>query len=114
VTMPHAKGWSGRSDPRTSDPSAIGEVVAALLSEELFARGLPIGRLAAMWPDIVGERLAAETAPSSLEGRVLNVEATNGPWGAQARFLNEEIRRRADEALGGGRIDRVHVVVKPR
>jgi hypothetical protein len=45
---------------------------------------------------------------------VLTVEATNGPWGAQARFLNDEIRRHADEALGGGRITRVHVVVKPR
>jgi predicted nucleic acid-binding Zn ribbon protein len=112
--VPHAKGWSGRRDPRSADSTAIGEVVDGLLSEDLFARGLPIGRLAAMWPEVVGARLAAETAPASLEGRVLTVEATNGPWGAQARFLNEEIRRHADDALGGGRIDRVHVVVKPR
>ena len=112
--MSHAKGWRQRKDPRSAESSPIGEIVDALLSEELFARGLPVGRLAAMWPELVGERLAAETAPASLEGGVLTVEATNGPWGAQAKFLNDEIRRLADEALGGGRITRVHVVVKPR
>jgi|SRR5215210_9405776 len=112
--MPHSKGWRARTDPRSAESTPIGDIVDGLLSEELFARGLPIGRLASLWPQLVGERLAAETAPSALEGGVLTVEATNGPWGAQARFLNEEIRRLADEALGGGRITRVHVVVKPR
>jgi len=112
--VPHAKGWWARKDPRSPESSAIGEIVDGLLDEELFARGLPIGRLAAEWPQLVGERLAAETAPASLEGGVLTVEATNGPWGAQAKFLNEEIRRRADDALGGGRITRVHIVVRPR
>ena len=112
--MPHSKGWRARTDPRSAESSPIGDIVEGLLSEELFARGLPIGRLASLWPQLVGERLAAETAPSSLEGGVLTVEATNGPWGAQARFLNEEIRRLADEALGGDRILRVHVVVNPR
>jgi hypothetical protein len=112
--VPHAKGWSSRKDPRSADSTPIGEIVDGLLGEELFARGLPVGRLASLWPKIVGERLAAETAPASLEAGVLIVEATNGPWGAQAKFLNDEIRRRADEALGGGRITRVHVVVKQR
>jgi hypothetical protein len=111
--VPHSKGWQGRTDPRSAESSPIGQIVDGLLAEDLFARGLPVGKLAAMWPQIVGERLAAETAPASLEAGVLIVEATNGPWGAQAKFLNEEIRRLADEALGGGSITRVHVVVKP-
>jgi hypothetical protein len=112
--VPHSKGFQQRKDPRSPDSTPIGDIVDGLLGEELFARGLPVGRLAAMWPRIVGERLAAETAPASLDAGVLVVEATNGPWGAQAKFLNDEIRRLADEALGGGRISRVHVVVKPR
>jgi hypothetical protein len=32
----------------------------------------------------------------------------------QARFLHEEIRRRADEALGGGRITAVRIIVRNR
>jgi hypothetical protein len=60
----------------------------------------------------VGPRLAAETAPVSLEAGLLVVGATSGPWGAQARFLHEEIRRKADEALGEGRVTAIRIVVR--
>ena len=101
--MPHSKGWQGRKDPRSPESSPIGQIVDGLLSPRSCSRAAcRSAELAAMWPQIVGERLAAETAPASLEAGVLIVEATNGPWGAQAKFLNEEIRRLADEALGGG------------
>jgi predicted nucleic acid-binding Zn ribbon protein len=87
--------------------------VDELLREEPFARGLPVGRLAAMWEQVVGERLAGETAPTTLENGILTVEAASGPWGVQAGFLAEEIRARANEALGGGSIRGVRVVVAP-
>ena len=77
-----------------------------LMADQIFARGMPVAQLAAAWSSVVGERLASETAPATLEGGVLTVTATSGPWGAQARFLHEEIRRRADEALGGDQVDR--------
>ena len=113
--VPSAKGFRRRRDGGPSDePVAIGDVIDGLLSDQVFARGMPIARLAASWPSIVGERLASETAPATLEARILTVTATSGPWGAQARFLHEEIRRRADESLGGGRIDSVRIVVRNR
>ena len=113
--MPSAKGFRRRRDDGPSDePVAIGDVLDGLLSDQVFARGMPIATLAASWPSVVGDRLASETAPSALEAGVLTVMATSGPWGAQARFLHEEIRRRADEALGGGRVDSVRVVVRNR
>ena len=48
-----------------------------------------------------------------VEGGILLVAATDGPWGAQARFLGEEIRKQANQALGGEAVKRVHVVVDP-
>jgi predicted nucleic acid-binding Zn ribbon protein len=84
-----------------------------LLAERVFARGLPVARLAAEWARVVGERLAAETVPATLEHGVLTVQATDGPWGAQARFLHEEIRAKANEALGSELVARVRVVVRP-
>ncbi len=110
--MPHSKGWRTRHDERTIADTEIGEVLDGLLREQVFARGLPIGRLAAEWSAVVGPRLAAETAPVSLEQGVLVVAASTGPWGAQARFLAEEIRRKANAALGGEPVGRVHVVVR--
>ena len=90
--MPNAKGWRSRRDERTGEAISLGDVVDGLMREEVFSRGIPVAELASKWRQIVGDRLAAETAPAALEGGLLTVSATNGPWGAQARFLHEQIR----------------------
>jgi predicted nucleic acid-binding Zn ribbon protein len=112
--MPHSKGFRRRSGDPSSEPIELGAVIDNLMADQLFARGMPVAQLAAAWPSVVGERLASETAPATLEGGVLTVTATSGPWGAQARFLHEEIRRRADEALGSGQITAVRIIVRNR
>ena len=112
--MPHSKGFRRRSGDPSSEPVELGDVIDNLMAEQVFARGMPVAQLAAAWSSVVGERLASETAPATLEGGVLTVTATSGPWGAQARFLHEEIRRRADEALGGGQVTAVRIIVRNR
>ncbi len=112
--MPHSKGFGKRKDARSAEPVAIGDIVDGLLAEGVFARGMPVAKLAATWPQVVGERLAAETAPLSLDAGVLTVGATTGPWGAQARFLHQEICRRANDALEGDTIRAVRIVVRNR
>ncbi len=109
--MPHSKGFAGRKDRRSGDPVAIGDVVDSLMAEGVFARGMPVATLMSRWPELVGERLAAATEPASLERGVLVVRASDGPWGAQASFLADAIRAKADEALGGGQVTSVRVVV---
>jgi predicted nucleic acid-binding Zn ribbon protein len=110
--MPHSKGWRNRKEERTLRETPIGEIVEGLMRERAFARGVPIGRLASEWAAVVGPRLAAESAPLSLDGGVLVVAATDGPWGAQVRFMGEEIRRKANASLGSEEVRRVHVVVR--
>jgi hypothetical protein len=91
--MPHSKGFGRRADRRTGDPVPIGDVVDALLREDVFSRGMPIATLARRWPELVGERLARATKPASLEGGIL------------------VIRERADAALGTGSVKAVRIVV---
>ena len=110
--MPSSKGWRNRRDERTLHETPIGEIVTGLLRERAFARGMSVGRLAASWPDVVGPRLAAETAPVSLDGGTLVVAASAGAWGAQARFLGAEIRKQANRALGADEVARVEIVVR--
>ncbi len=111
--MPSSRGWRTRADERTMQDTPIGAVVDELLvRERAFARGVPIGRLAAGWDRVVGPRLGAESAPLSLEGGVLVVAASSGPWGAQVRFMTQEIRRRANERLGSDLVTKVQVVVR--
>jgi hypothetical protein len=109
--MPHSKGFQHRADTRTGDPVSIGDVVDRLLGEDVFQRGMPVAKLVRAWPDVVGERLAEATTPVSLEAGCLVVRAADGPWGSQARYLADEIRIRADEALGGGAVHSIRIVV---
>jgi hypothetical protein len=111
--MPSSRGWRSRKDERTMRDTPIGEVVDGLLLERTFARGVPVGRLVADWEAVVGPRLASESAPVSLEGGVLVVATTAGPWGAQARFLVGEIRKRANASLGSDAVRSVQIVVRP-
>jgi predicted nucleic acid-binding Zn ribbon protein len=111
--VPSSKGWRNRRDERTLRETPIGEVVDGLLRERVFARGMPIGKLAASWSRVVGARLASESAPVSLEGGVLVVAASSGPWGAQARFLASEIRRKANQELGSQEVRTVRILVRP-
>jgi predicted nucleic acid-binding Zn ribbon protein len=112
--MPSSKGWKTRAEERTMRDTPIGSIVDELLvRERAFARGLPIGRLAAEWGEVVGPRLGSQSAPVSLDGGVLVVAASSGPWGAQVRFMTEEIRRRANERLGAEVVAKVQVTVRP-
>ena len=111
--MPHSKGWRRRKDERTMQDTPLGDVVEGLLRELVFARGIAVGRLAAGLEAIVGPRLAAESAPVSLDSGVLVIAASSGPWGAQARFLGEEIRKKVNATLGSEEVRKVQVVVRP-
>jgi len=108
--MPRAKGMPKKGE-RSEEPVGLGEIVSGLLRQRPFAHGAKIGKLAAQWGAVVGERLAAETAPVRLEGGTLTVAVSTGPWGSQARFLADEIREKANESLGEGVVERVRIVV---
>lgn len=110
--MARAKGFDKGKGKRSRDPVTLGDIVDGLMAEDVFSRGMPVAELASRWPEIVGPRLAAETSPISVEEGVLTVGVSTGPWGAQARFLHEEILRKADEALGGGRVTSIRIVVR--
>jgi hypothetical protein len=109
--MPHSSGWERRKDRRSGEPAPIGEIVDGLLREHLFARGLLVGRLAATWNEVVGDRLGPKTAPASLEDGILTVSASDPVWGAQAGFLHEEIRRKVNEVLGSQVVHQVRIVI---
>lgn len=110
--MPHSKGFERRDDRRSKDPVSMGDIVDGLMAEEVFSRGMPVAQLASHWPEIVGARLATETAPVSVDEGVLTVGVSSGPWGAQATFLRNEILENADRALGGGELSAVRIVVR--
>lgn len=99
---------------RADEPSGIGDVLRGLFGGSSFRRGLALGRLSRAWEDVVGQPLAAETEPVSLDEAGLVVGASAPAWGAQVRFLAEDISRRASEVLDGQSVGPVRVVVRDR
>ena len=99
---------------RADEPSGIGSVIRGLLSAPRLRRGMSLGRLSRSWSSVVGEELASETQPLSLDEAGLVIGASSPGWGAQVRFLAEDIRRRASEALDGEAVGPVRVVVRER
>ena len=96
---------------RSPDVQPLGEVLGRLADERPLAGGLALGRLAARWSDVVGERLAGETAPIGLDRGALTVAVTTAPWAAQVRFLAAEIARKA--SAPGHPVGDVRAVVDP-
>jgi predicted nucleic acid-binding Zn ribbon protein len=101
---------SGRGD-RPGDESGIGALIRELLAHPRLRKGLSLGRLARSWEEVVGSRLAQETAPVSLEGGALVVSASSSAWGAHVRFLAKDIAEKANETLGADEVRSVRVVV---
>lgn len=99
---------------RGDQPSGIGSVIRGLLAGPGLRRGVSLGRLARAWGDVAGEPLASETEPLALDEAGLVVGASSPAWGAQVRFLAEDIRRRASETLDGKDVGPVRVVVRER
>jgi predicted nucleic acid-binding Zn ribbon protein len=112
--MPEAKGFRKRKTARSKEPISLGSVIDSLMAEQVFSRGMPVASLASRWTDVVGARLADQTQPLALEAGVLTVGATNGAWASQVRFMAEEVKRQANQALGGEPVRLVTVIVRNR
>ena len=110
--MPSSKGFRTAKSDRSPDAVALGDILQGLMQRKEFRAGAGLGRLMSRWEDVVGDRLASETVPLSLDRGVLVVGASSGAWATQVKFLSEEIRRKACEELGSEAVRRVHVTLR--
>jgi len=107
--------WSSssafRKAERAPDGEGLGAVLDGLVTQRPLRAGMALGVLARRWPEVVGDRLALECVPASLDGGVLLVRASSQAWGAQVRFLAREIRSAAERVTGSGTIRDVRVAI---
>jgi predicted nucleic acid-binding Zn ribbon protein len=96
---------------RSEREEALGAVLSELTTGRPWASGMALGQLGRRWPDVVGERLARESAPAGLVSGVLIVRASSAAWGAQVSFLAREVGEKANATLGKPMVREVRVVV---
>jgi hypothetical protein len=105
------EGPSGKR-PRSPEAEGLSSVLDSLMGEGTLRMGLAVGVLGRTWASVVGERLAEESAPVSLDDQGgLLIRATSAAWAAQVRFLDREIVEAANRVLGASRVASVRVVV---
>lgn len=74
----------------------------------------PLDLLAAVWPLMVGTRLAAHTRPTGWNGSRLDVSVDEGPWQAQVERLSKPIRAKVNAWWGGTLVREVRFVAAKR
>jgi predicted nucleic acid-binding Zn ribbon protein len=90
-------------------PRPIGTALGQALAD---AR--PAGLLAEVqsaWPAVVGAALAASASPVSERAGTVTVACESAVWAQELELLGPDLTRRMDEAVSGGRVERLRFIV---
>ena len=109
--MSRSSPRSSKRKARAEEPEVLGSVLDALAAGRPWSAGIALGELGRRWEGVVGQRLAAECTPVALEGGLLMIRASSAAWAAQIRFLEKEIRARANDALAAEVVREVRVTL---
>ncbi|MGI8808402.1 MAG: DciA family protein [Acidimicrobiales bacterium] len=100
-------------EPGGPPPRPLSDSLEAVAKNLGGAGGPGLVDLLQRWPEVVGEQLAAHCRPVSLRANLLTIAADEPAWGAQLGWLEADLRRRLDEALGAGAVTRIAVRIRP-
>jgi len=99
-------------------PRALAISLSKIVRPALDRRGRLLGRLIGAWPEIVGEALAAETAPERFiaarggPGGTLHLRAAPGA-GLTVQHSEPQLIERINAFLGAGMVSRLRIVQAP-
>ena len=105
--------WHPIREPGGPPPRRVGESLDAVARNLGGAGGPALVDLLQRWPAVVGAQLAAHSRPLSLRNGTLTIAADEPAWGAQLGWLDADLKRRLDDALGPGVVTRIAVRVRP-
>ena len=106
--------WKPLPEPGGPPPRPLAASLDAVTRNLGGAGGPALVDLLRRWPEVVGESLAAHCRPLTLRNGTLSIAADEPGWGAQLGWLEADLLRRFDEALGAGVITAIAVRIRPR
>jgi predicted nucleic acid-binding Zn ribbon protein len=109
-----APGWHPIPEPGGPPARPLADSLEAVARNLGGAGGPALVYLLGRWPAVVGEQLAAHCVPVSLRNGTLTIAAYESAWGAQLGWLEAELLRRLDDAIGAGVVTRIAVRIRPR
>jgi hypothetical protein len=106
--------WHPIPEPGGPPPRRISASLDAVARNLGGAGGPALVDLLQRWPEVVGEQLAAHCRPLALRAGTLTIGTDEAAWGAQLGWLEADLKRSLDQALGAGVVTRIAVRVRPR
>lgn len=97
------------ADRSPADPSPLKSLLGSAATRFGLDDALATGTLWKRWADVVGPDVAAHAQPTSLRGGVLRIRADSPVWAHEIGYLAEEIKHKANSALGRSVISEVRV-----
>lgn len=89
---------------RKREPVPVREALAGFLSQAGLQRRLDERRLVAVWPDVVGEKIARFSRALDYEDGVLLLEADNAVWRQELTLLVPGIIIKYNDLFGAGTV----------
>lgn len=108
-----AGGERSTTKRKGRDPVLVGEVYQGLLQTRGWQPALSTARLAALWPQIVGEIAAQHSYIADYQQGTVKIGTTNDNWAIQLRLLEPTIKAKIDAAVGDSVIENI-VILPPR
>jgi predicted nucleic acid-binding Zn ribbon protein len=74
----------------------------------------PAGLLAEIqsaWPAVAGAALAASASPVSERAGTVTIACESAVWAQELELLGADLARRLDDAVSGGRVERLRFIV---
>lgn len=93
--------WSGPA-PDSRDPQPLGRVAGELAKTRGWTPRVAEGAVFAQWAEVVGEQIAAHSAPTALRDGVLHVCAESTAWATQLRMVQRQLLAKIAAAVGDG------------
>ncbi len=97
------------ADRSPADPSPLKSLLGSAATRFGLDDALATGSLWKRWAEVVGDDVAAHAQPTSLRGGVLRIRADSPVWAHEIGYLAEEIKRKANQALGRAAVAEVRV-----
>ena len=96
---------------RRTQPRPLSHAVAALADR--LAPQTTLAAVQRVWPDAVGEVIAAQAEPTGERGGVLTVTCSSAVWAQELDLLSERVIEGLNEALGRPAVRRLRPQAAP-
>lgn len=104
----HGAEKKGRKDGR--DFALIGDQIESLVADRGWEVDVAAGSVMGRWGAIVGEEVAAHTAPVTFEDGTLTVRCDSTAWATQLRLMASTLMQRITADVGEGVVLELNIV----